>query len=158
MVDVCAHQSAVLVMLRGKDSMENLMQNHLQQAGLIERGLGDVDYLLTHDSVAKDMAVTTIDNANLKAGKTDGESAVGGVDDLDDLTAQEVHGVVHADLGVAEGSLASAASTGCSVHDVWGCLYPQSPAPERCEARVSLANGLPPAPHGVQQVDVVALE
>ena len=69
------------------------MQDHLQQAGLTERGLGDVDHLPTHDSVAKDMAVTTIDNANLKAGKTDGESAVGGVDDLDDLTAQEVHGL-----------------------------------------------------------------
>jgi len=34
-------------------------------------------------------------------------------------------------------------------------IYPQDPAPGRCEARVSLANGLPPAPRRVQQVDVV---
>jgi len=109
------------------------MQDHLQQAGPTERVLRDVDHLPTHDSVAKYLTITTVDNANLKAGKADGEPAVGGVDDLDDLTAQEVDGIVHADLGVAEGSLASAASTGCSVHCIGfvNGLHHQSPATRR---------------------------
>ena len=119
--------------------MQNLMQDHLNQVGLAEGGLGDVDDVGPHPSVSRHMGRPAVDNANLDAREANREPAIGGVDDLDDLTAQEVYGVVHADRSVTKATFASAASAGCSVHNVYS-IWEGGLCPPGCRRYNNLFN------------------